>query len=301
MIMETTDKATALSESTVLLSLEIQALGNRSKVSSDKIKSDADREMLHVAKDLLQSDELVEISRHARRAREFVRSLSLPSLFRGGFYLVKIDAIDRIEAQLSTLVDELQPLVDRFVEAMPARVNEARARLGSLFDPSEYPSEQRARDAFRWSWRWVSIDTPGKLKSISSAIFNRERDKARVELESAVDELTTILRGEFLDVLHHLVERLTPGADGKAKIIRKSAVGNLQAFLDTFSLRDVTSDGELRELVAKVRASMSGVQPEALREDESFRDRMRADLGQLKSELDELITSKPARAFSLDD
>ena len=80
---------------------------------------------------------------------------------------------------------ERGPLVDTFCSVYETRVLEAQGPLGAAWDPSNY--RKNARNTFRMEWRWLTMDVPGRLKEISAAVFEQEREKAAAMWADALD------------------------------------------------------------------------------------------------------------------
>jgi hypothetical protein len=300
MQIENGPRPDALTEATVVLMLELGHLGTRAKVSTDDVEVDTDKDMLHVSKDILTSAELKAISRHGNAIRSYVKARCLPSYLKGGFYLVPVTSLERIDAQLEAFQGERDALVEAFVTAYPARVAEARERLGVLYKDSDYPAVSRVREAFTWRARYLTFSTPSQLKGISRALFEREAAKAQTEMRAAMDDIKTLLRAELKGLVDHMVERLTPGPDGKVKVFRGSLVGNVKEFLELFDGRNVVQDGDLAKLAEQARNILDGVDAEALRGNEGLKNAVATGFTQLKAALDPLVAAKPRRMIDLE-
>jgi hypothetical protein len=155
--------------------------------------------------------------------------------------------------------------------------------------------EVRAR--FTLSWLYLKLGAPGELNGIDSALFQESKAAIDETIRDAKEEVRQLLRATALEVVEHLRERLTDDANGNPKIFRDTAVTKLQAFCDGFSPRDINNDRELRAQVAKIRELISGVQPDALRDINTLRAKVRDGLGEIKTELDKMVIDKPIRKF----
>src|SRR4029079_18114497 len=100
---------------------------------------------------------------------------------------------------------------------------------------------------------------------------------------------------ELARLVSHLAERLSGHDDGKPKIFRDSAIGNLSEFFERFRSFNVRSSAELDQLVARAQATVRGVQPQQLRDNPSLREHVASQLAGVQSVLDGLLVDRPRR------
>lgn len=293
----------ALLERTVALQVYLGKPGTRVKVDKNKVDTNADKEMLHVSKDIFDSEELRKVRRHHGEIRAYVRSRSLPSpLLRGGVYLIPVDLVETVEEKFAEFKRLLDDAMEDFIAAYEnGLVDEARRRLGDLFDPADYPSSDRMRRGFRFEYNYLNFSTPGKLSSISSALFEREKQKMAGKWAEAQEEVVTMLRYEMKSLVDHMVDRLKPGENGKSRIFKNSMISNFTDFLETFPFRNVADDAELDRLVGDARALLEGVDPQDLRDKQGLRRNTRLGFDEIKTSLDTLVIDKPSRMISFED
>ncbi len=86
---------------------------------------------------------------------------------------------------------------------------------------------------------------------------------------------------EFAKLIAHLGERLSGSDDGKPKVFRDSAVGNLREFFDRFRDLSIHSNQQLDDLIQQAQKLLKGVGPQDLRESGDLRrpDWFRAEPG----------------------
>lgn len=89
-----------------------------------------------------------------------------------------------------------------------------------------------------------------------------------------------------------MADRLTPDASGKPKVFRDSLVANMAEYLETFPLRNVTSDDALAALVDQAREMLRGVSPKDLRSNEGLRDATARNMAEIKAALDAATTTR---------
>lgn len=285
-----------LTDKTMFLSVRFGMLGNSRKVSgSEVLETDADKELLKVSKTLLDSEELEAIKKADGKMRQYLYNACLP--FETGIYLLPLGMAPNVHAKLTEYKAEREKLVTAFIAVYPALCEKAAQRLGSLYNACDYPGKDAIAARFAFSWRYRSFGVPDKLKSISAALFEQEQEKAAQQMQAATEEITLLMRQTLLEMVSHLQERLSPGDEGKPKILRESAVKNLQEFLTTFDLRNVTNDAELAEQVAKAKALISGTNAEALRNSDVFREKIRNGMAEISGRLGTMVEDKAGRKY----
>lgn len=270
-------------------------------VSADVVV-DADTDMVRVGQEIIDSDELRAIASFDGSVRLWLEARSLPSsLFKAGVKCVPASLLEDVYAYLEAAKTQREKLIDTFIESYPAKVEEARERLKGLFNPSHYPAVTVLKRAFVMEWRIVSFDTPGKLKAISKAVYEKEVAKAEAEWAGAAEQIRNALRVGMADLVEHMIERLSSDSDGKAKVFRNTLVENFNEFASLFTARNLTNDTELAALVEKAQKVMSGIDAAALRSDADIKSRVAQGFAEIKANLDTMVVNRPARAITLAD
>ena len=100
---------------------------------------------------------------------------------------------------------------------------------------------------------------------------------------------------ELAKLVSHLTERLAGQDDGRPKIFRDSAVGNLHEFFDRFRSLNVRSNEQLDTLVTQCQQVVRGVQPQELRDNGGLRQQVATQLSGVQSVLDGLLVDRPRR------
>jgi hypothetical protein len=286
----------------VLLQVSVSSFGVKRKLPTSKIDAgDANKTFLHVSKDLIKSERYTAIRKADGDFRTWLTSRCLPSLFKEGIYLLPIDLIEEVDAEIQKYTAARQERIDRFLEEYPDKRDEAETELGSCFDASQYPEPMAVRATFGVVTRYLSFSTPGNLRGINKDIFDRETQKLKETIASAQEEIQTVLRAGFSELVTHLIDRLSPDATGKQKVFRDSLIGNVRDFMANFAARNITDDAELAALVDQAREIIEGVDPQTLRDHRGVRNTVREALADVKSTLDEMLVDKPGRKIAFED
>jgi hypothetical protein len=170
----------------------------------------------------------------------------------------------------------------------------AAERLGRLFNPSDYPVTLIG--LFDVSWDFPSVEPPDYLRELNPALYEAERARVAARFDEAVRLAEAAFVEEFTKLVGHLTERIS-GAwdDGKPKVFRDSAVGNLVEFFERFRNLNVRSNDQLEALVAVAQQAVRGVGAQDLRDSGDIRQRVASELSRVQSALDGMLVDRPRR------
>jgi hypothetical protein len=291
----------SIMDNAVCFNLKLSSLHTRRKINNSAVKTDADKDMIHVAKDILDSPELRAVGVLDTEIRMYLYSRALPSLFRHGIYLLPLELVPEVDARMNEMSAKRDALVEKFCDTYPDKKEEAERRLAGLFDPTDYPPVRELRRSFSMQTSYMVFATPSSLKGISNGFFQREKAKAEKMWTEAAEEIRTALREAMAGLVEHLTERLSGSKDGKPKIFRDTLIAKMEDFLTTFKARNLSKDTELDALVEKARQLVKGVDAGQLRENDKLRTSVRKGFAEIKTNLDKMLVDKPKRKISFDD
>ncbi len=288
-----------MAELMVVFSFSQGTVRNRAKVASEDIETDADRKMLHVSRDLYDSDELRALRHFASQARSFVRERSSQSFLRSGMYAVKLKHVEEIKTHLESQLARLRELTEEFIAVKDVRQQEAKEKQGSLYRENDYPNAATIRAAVRWEWRTLSLDAPTTLRQISEDFFREEQAKARRQAEQIMQESVSATRAETLRLVESVLASLKPDEDGRAKAFKAPVVTKVTKFVEL--LRYQADDPERDTVVQEMQAALQGVDPKEIREDDAYRTALAGRFDRVRETLAVLVGQKPKRAIDLSD
>ena len=226
------------------------------------------------------------------RVVHYWRGITLPYP-EPGIRLVRQRDIAAFDRQLTTLQAELEATVADLDMHYSELKRAARERLGSLYNSGDYP--ESLHGLFGVEWDFPSVEPPDYLRQLSPALFEQERARVAARFDEAVRLAEDAFITELTRLVSHLTERLSGQDDGKPKIFRDSAIGNLSEFFERFRTLNIRSNEELDQLVARAQATVRGVQPQQLRDNDSLRQHLATQLAGVQSVLDGLLIDRPRR------
>jgi hypothetical protein len=170
--------------------------------------------------------------------------------------------------------------------------NDARRRLGRLFNPSDYPPE--VRGLFGMEWDFPSVEPPDYLSRLAPDIYRQEQERVAQRFDEAVRLAEQAFVAEFARLVSHLTERLND-SDGERRIFRDTVVTNLSAFFERFRQLNVRSNQDLEDLVGRAQQMVRDVSPQDLRDNDGLRQHVAREMAVVQSHLEEMIVERPRR------
>jgi hypothetical protein len=279
--------------------LSLRWLGTRKTLTTDQkaLAADAfgaESGFLSAGKKLLDTKHRAFRAVTAVRGRivSYWKSISLPYP-EPGVRLIRQDKIEGFASQMDDYQAELEEAVGRLDEHYAELQTAARQRLGSLYDPADYP--ESLRGLFQVTWDFPSVEPPDYLQQLHPELYRQECERVAARFDEAVRLAEQAFVEELHQLVGHLSERLSGENDGKPKIFRDSAVTRLSEFFARFRQLNVRSNEDLDRLVEQCQHIVRGVDPQLLRDNRGMRQHVAAELGQVQNVLDALLVDRPRR------
>lgn len=210
-----------------------------------------------------------------------------------GLRLIRRDRIeafgDRMQDWSLELDDAVANLDQHYAELKQA----AAGRLGSLFNPADYPA--LLIGAFQLAWDFPSVEPPDYLRRLHPELYEQECRRVQARFDEAVQLAEQAFVEELQKLIAHLTERLAGTEDGTPKVFRNSVVDKLTEFFERFTELNVGLNAELERLVNHARQIVRGVDPQMLRENSSLRNQIAQELSGVQTVLDDLLVDRPRR------
>jgi hypothetical protein len=248
------------------------------------------------AKVLIDPDCLSPVRSVLSKARTYLAKSALPFPING-LTLVPKETLARIDEALCGMKAEFEGEVDKFIGSYEDEREKAREGLGHLFSEADYPIDVRRK--FRFEWRFITMDVPGRSGILTPELYEREKEKFQALMEETRELATVALREEFAGIVRHMVERLSGEEDGKPKRFQASMLDKMGEFLDSFGDRNLFADEKLAELVDQAREVVSGLSTEELRQDGNLRRYIADEMNQLRVAVDGALEDLPRRKIRM--
>jgi hypothetical protein len=273
---------------TKCLGVTFHIAGDSRKGNLAGVSMDADKSDFALSKRIFRSDAYDRCWKVRDKTRDWLAKRALPSPLKAGTYLIPATLTDDVEAKLQEAKAEFAAAADLFVSEYPAKIEEAKTRLNSQFNSSNYPSQREMRSRFWVEKMWLDF----------APVTGMDQSE---ELKQALNEVRVTLRAGLLELVQRLSNMLGCRKDGKKKGVRKEAVEAFGEWMSLLPARLVVDDDELKALAVKAKAIMEGKSVDDLRDIETVRSQTREGLEQVGKQLEGLLKDMPSRAFSFDD
>jgi hypothetical protein len=233
-----------------------------------------------------------EVTAVRGQIQSYFRNVSLPYP-EPGIRLVRQDQVTAFSDQLCQYRNQLEESVATLDTHFSELQSAARRRLGTLYNPNDYPSSLMG--LFLVDWDFPAVEPPDYLRQISPELYEQEQARVVARFEEAVRLAEEAFTGELAKLISHLTERISGSADGKPKIFRDSAVTNLHEFFERFRTLSVRSDADLERLVDQAQQMLRGVEPQSLRHNPAARQQLVNQLSAVQGTIDGLLVDRPRR------
>jgi len=222
----------------------------------------------------------------------FWKSMSLPYP-ETGIRLIRQDRIDGFSAQMREFQGELTEAVSNLDRHYFELKNAARQRLGSLYNPGDYP--ESLSEMFGIEFDFPSVEAPQYLQQLNPQLYEEECHRVQSRFDEAVRLAEEAFAAELAKLVSHLTQRLSGTEDGKPKTFRNSCVENLNEFFQRFRQLNVRSSEQLDSLVADAQRVIRGVDPQDLRDNTTLRQHVATEMSRVESVLDGMLIDRPRR------
>ncbi len=232
-----------------------------------KVTEEVDK--LHQAKDAgrynkkLLAKEALEKGKKARNdARTFVYIQTLPWTDEGWRVLTSANYMPFTQA-IRSKIQAIKAADQEFFGKYLDYVNDAKARLNSLFNQKDYPALADLGEKFDVKVDFTPIPessdirTEGLDQADLDAIGADIDDRVRTATEGIVKDLWSRL----FEPVKHMTEKLS---DPKA-IFRDSLINNLKDICDLLPRLNITNDKDLEKMSQTIRDSLTKYTPDDLR------------------------------------
>ena len=254
----------------------------------------ADRELLSASKLILDTKNPAYRAVAAVRseASGYWRTVTLP-FPEAGIRLLPQNSLGMFANTMQTYRERLQEAARELAAQYDQIKSEAQRRLGTLYNASDYPITLDG--LFDLEVSYPTIEPPNYLMALHPEVYQQEQARVRERFESAVELAEQAFATELQRLTAHLAERLTGLHDGQPKVFRDSAVENLRDFFERFRRLNIRSSPELDALVEQAQQTITGIEPQTLRDSNRLRQMVARDFEQIQARVGDLLVDRPRR------
>jgi hypothetical protein len=213
-----------------------------------------------------------------RRVRETVTELTLPWL-DDGTRILKGSAFIPFTERVNAVTSSFDEAVEAFVAAYPAVKEEARRRLGSAYEESDFSCQSRLRQRFGVKLTFLPIPSGTDFRvELGAEEIAAVRRNAEEALRDTVHDAFLNLLDRLREPVAHMATRLRlMRRNGRGKVehpFRDSLVSNVRSVVQLAPLLNLTDDPRIAALCSEIERSLTGWSPDELRASAHLRNRV---------------------------
>lgn len=203
----------------------------------------------------------------ASEARQEHYRLTLPWSFGDNQRLLPMGVHSEYEGTLGELSESFREARVTFFGQYDDMIEDARKRLGTMFNVAEYPTRDQLGDTFGFEWRYSPVPrgedvtvplSQRRLKEIRQAVESNVRESVATAMLSLYQRLD--------DALRKIGERLTKDQSGDAKVFRNSLIEHVRELVELVPKLNVIGDPQLAAVIGEIEERLLVVDnPDTLR------------------------------------
>lgn len=237
----------------------------------------------------VKSQSVSAMHRLSYAVRATLRTYALNSLFRPGVYVIPVENVQTVDDVLQETMSEMQVIRQQVIDEWQQTIQDARARLGPLFSPSDYGSAEDAAAAFDMGYRYVPIaETPAILQHLAADTYQADLERTRKETEKELEAFREHLRVTLFEIVENMRKTLMK-PDGEKRVFGKRFFKRLDEFLGTFDSKNLSDDGALQGIVNQLRMVANGTDVAALKQSSETQASLDASLSEITDVMTDMI------------
>ena len=269
-----------LGERALLVTLNV---GSWNGMALDKEVSDevsethkADKDAGRYNKRIIATKFLSNVSSHISVARKSHRLLTLPWQ-DDGTRILSVTGYEHYTQTMKLKSHGMEAAATEFVKNLPDYIKEAKTRLGTMFNPDDYPTADEVREKFYIDVEMKPIPESGDFRAkltteAVKAVTQDIENRCNAKVEAAMQDVYA----RIVDVTAKMSERLRafePSAKDEPtkNVFRDTLVGNVAELADLIPSLNITGDPKLDALAKQLKDDLVEYSPEVLRADAKAR------------------------------
>jgi hypothetical protein len=236
-------------------------------VSSEVEKAHSAHDAGRFNKLLVNKSLLEPISKLTGVIRTFHYHTTLP-WSDGGDRLLPSILFMQYTQQMRAYKAEFAKLVSEFAHSYPTEVQAARNRLGTMYNPADYPDVSEMYARFDVTTEFIPIPDAKDFRVDVSA---EAADEIRQQITESVNMRQVEAVRDCYKRVREVVSKLYDRLSIEDAVFKDSLVSNAQALMDVLPGLNITQDPELDALHTEISATLL-VSPNTLRNDPATRE-----------------------------
>jgi len=278
-----------------LINLSVGYWAARAKVKEDIYQDDIskDKDVLRTVQDLLDANGKKELKTFVSIYNETYNYLNanlLPCPIRSLKFVPK-DKVEEIDKYLLNQRERFKEAVESFLENYDKHIqNFKKSKNKRLFRREKYPSIEKLRTKFYFEWIFRVLAVPDR-KNLPDAIYKREVEKAKDQMQEIVNMTMDVVKNEFLAKITRLKEYTSDGKIPKKTI---NSIGRLFEKYDELWSGFIGHE-ELKQVIENIRKEIGKIDPD--NDSEDYIGKVKRKVKKMTKAIDSLPDFESKRAL----
>lgn len=232
-------------------------------IIKDKTVAGTDLKMLKISKSLIDTKHKAykALSKARSRVRGHWSASTMPWV-RPGIRVLKKSNYCTFQEEFAKRIAAFEQARADFCAAWDDVVEDAKSRLGELFEPNLYPASLPL-DTFQFALEYPSLIGDSSIEALDPAQFAKMKAAAEARLDEACGVAEKAFAAQLQELVGRVVHALTPEVDAGGNVVKKkmgqASLDAFKSFYETFKTLKVADHQELDALCKKALALAEGV------------------------------------------
>jgi len=236
---------------------------------------------------LADSDNLRAIQQHVTATRSAHAHMTMP-WSNSGLRLLPTAQYFKYQQTMTDMQNEFERLITNFLDSYNDEVIDVQMKLGDLFSRDDYPTTGDLERKFAFSINYMPLPDAGDFRvdignEALAEVKQQYSEFYAKQYNTAMNDVWTRLH----KALTSMSDRLDYSSKEDKKVFRDTLVSNVTDMIELLRVCNVTNSTQMSAMADSLEEAMSGVTPDALREDDYFR-------AETKAAVDAAIKSLPS-------
>jgi len=236
---------------------------------------------------LADSDNLRAIQQHVTATRSAHAHMTMP-WSNSGLRLLPTAQYFKYQQTMTDMQNEFERLITNFLDSYNDEVIDVQMKLGDLFSRDDYPTTGDLERKFGFSINYMPLPDAGDFRidignEALAEVKQQYSEFYAKQYSTAMNDVWTRLH----KALTSMSDRLDYSSKEDKKVFRDTLVSNVTDMIELLRVCNVTNSTQMSAMADSLEEAMSGVTPDALREDDYFR-------AETKAAVDAAIKSLPS-------
>ena len=236
---------------------------------------------------LADNENLLAVTKHVGNTRDAHIHMTMP-WSNSGLRLLPTAQYFKYHQAMTDRQNEFNRLVEQFIDGYNDAVTDVQVALGDLFKRDEYPTTSDLPNKFKFNINYMPIPDAGDFRvdignDALAEVKQQYSDFYTKQYSTAMNDVWTRLH----KALSNMSDRLDYSSKEDKKVFRDTLVSNVTDMIELLRVCNVTGSSQMTAMANNLEEAMSGVTPDALREDDYFR-------AETKAAVDDAIKALPS-------